>query len=84
MKSWRGNKAGHEVVKHREGEPKEMGMIFLALLPKESVLHWDVNQTQSYSSSLRVWRSRRMDTYLSNAFVKEGRKEGRGEGRQAG
>lgn len=75
---------GWQLGKYGKGESKEMQMTFLALLPKQTVLHWDVNQTGSYSSSLRVWHSGGVDTCLLNEGVKEGRKGRWKEGRKHG
>lgn len=80
MKKWPGKEPCQEAMKHGKFESKERGMTFLAPLPKDSVLYWDVNQTRSYSSSLRVWHSGRTDSiYRMNKWRQEGRSKGRKE-----
>lgn len=50
------------------------------LLPKECVFHWYVNQTRSYSFSLKICHSGGIDIYWTNKWKKEERKEGRERG----
>lgn len=51
---WRGPCLGKQVGKYEKCEAEEMGWAF-CLVCQRRVLHWDVNQVEFYSSSLRVW-----------------------------